>query len=48
MMLEAMFGRISRNMIRRFPAPWERAASTNSFSRRLSTCPRRGLAMYGT
>ncbi len=33
-------GRISRNMIRLFEAPSDRAASTNSFSRSESTCPR--------
>jgi hypothetical protein len=42
------FGRISANMIRTGPAPWARAASTNSFSRSPSTWPRIGRAMYGT
>ena len=46
--VETRFGRISENMICSEPAPCDRAASTNSFSRRARTCPRRGLAMYGT
>ena len=46
--VEARFGRISVNMIRSGPAPWARAASTNSFSRSESTWPRTGRAMYGT
>ena len=43
--IEERFGRISENMIRRWPAPCARAASTNSFSRSDSTWPRIGLAM---
>ena len=46
--VEARFGTTSLNMIRIGPAPCARAASTNSFSRSDSTCPRTGLAMYGT
>ena len=38
-------GRISRKMMRRFDAPSERAASTNSFSRSDSTWPRMMRAM---
>ena len=45
--VEARFGITSVNMIRIGPAPWARAASTNSFSRSESTWPRTGLAMYG-
>ena len=40
------FGRISRKMIRGSEAPIERAASTNSFSRSESVCPRMIRAMY--
>ena len=36
-----------RKMMRRFEAPSERAASTNSFSRSDSTWPRMIRAMYG-
>ena len=43
----AQLGRSSRNMMRRLFEPRERAASTNSFSRSESTCPRTILAMYG-
>ena len=39
------FGTTSVTMIRSGPAPWARAASTNSFSRSDSTSPRTGLAM---
>ena len=46
--VETRLGRISENMIRSGPAPCARAASTNSFSRKASTCPRSGRAMYGT
>ncbi len=45
--VEERFGRISASMIRKEPAPWDRAASTNSFSRSASTWPRIGRAMYG-
>ena len=45
--VEIRLGRISENMIRRWPAPCARAASTNSFSRSESTWPRIGRAMYG-
>jgi hypothetical protein len=43
----ATFGRTSRRMIRRFEAPSEREASTNSFSRIDSTWPRTMRPMYG-
>ena len=46
--VEDRLGRISETMIRSEPAPWARAASTNSFSRSDSTWPRIGRAMYGT
>ena len=42
--VEATFGSSSENMIRSGPAPWARAASTNSFSRRDRTWPRIGRA----
>ena len=45
--VEARLGSTSRNMMRSGPAPCARAASTNSFSRSDSTCPRTGRAMYG-
>ena len=45
--MEVRFGTTSVNMIRSEPAPWARAASTNSFSRSESTWPRIGRAMYG-
>ena len=45
MIVETRLGRISENMIRRVPAPWATAASTNSFSRSASTSPRIGRAM---
>ena len=43
----AMFGSSSENMIRSGRAPCEIDASTNSFSRSDSTCPRNGRPMYG-
>ena len=43
----AMFGSRSVNMIRSGLAPCEIAASTNSFSRSDSTCPRSGRPTYG-
>ena len=45
--VDERFGTTSLNMIRSGPAPWARAASTNSFSRSDSTWPRIGRAMYG-
>ena len=47
-MVVITFGRMSRKINRRSPAPCAIPASTNSFSRRLSTSPRIGRAMYGT
>ena len=44
-MVEARFGSNSPNMMRTGPAPWARAASTNSFSRSDITWPRSGRAM---
>ena len=44
----AMFGSSSMNMTRNGLAPCEIDASTNSFSRSDSTCPRSGRPMYGT
>ena len=43
--VETRFGTTSVTMIRSGPAPWARAASTNSFSRSDSTWPRTGRAM---
>ena len=43
--VDERFGTTSVDMIRIGPAPWARAASTNSFSRSESTWPRTGLAM---
>ena len=45
-MIPARFGRIWRTTTRGVDAPMERAASTNSFSRRLSTWARAILATY--
>ncbi len=45
--VDARFGTTSPNMIRSGPAPWARAASTNSFSRSESTCPRIGPRHIG-
>src|SRR5207237_10542228 len=42
------FGKISLNIRRKFDAPWAIAASTYSFSRTESTCPRTGRKTYGT
>ena len=44
---DAMFGRISLNMIRSGPAPCAVAASTNSFSRSDRIWPRSGRPTYG-
>ncbi len=43
----AMFGSSSMNITRNGLAPCEIDASTNSFSRSDSTCPRSGRPRYG-
>ena len=48
MIVDVRFGSSSPNIVRSGPAPWARAASTNSRSRSASTSPRIGRAMYGT
>src|SRR5207248_2862532 len=44
---DAMFGRISENMIRSDDEPCAVAASMNSFSRSERICPRSGRPTYG-